>query len=157
MYIEFLKGGLPRWYSGKEFACQCRRCWFNPWVRKIRWRRRWQPTAVFLPGKFHRQRSLVGNPLQYSAWEIPWTQDPGGLQPMWSQKSYWAHTHTQMSVVLKMRNASLEQVWLEWKATRVSSFHIFSLAVYLEKSRVVNIKRLSLQTSPFTKTLAKVN
>ena len=33
--------------------------WFNPWVRKITWRRKWQPNPVFLPGKFHRQRSLV--------------------------------------------------------------------------------------------------
>ena len=32
---------------------------FNPWVRKIPWRRKWQPTPVFLPGKSHRQRSLV--------------------------------------------------------------------------------------------------
>ena len=30
------------------------------WVRKIPWRRKWQPTPVFFPGKFHRQRSLVG-------------------------------------------------------------------------------------------------
>ena len=41
-------------------ACQCRRCEFDPWVRKFPWRRRWQPTPVFLPGKPHGQRSLVG-------------------------------------------------------------------------------------------------
>ena len=33
---------------------------FNPWIRKIPWRRKWQPTPVFLLGKSHRQRSLVG-------------------------------------------------------------------------------------------------
>jgi len=32
----------------------------NPWVRKIPLSRKWQPTPVFLPGKFHGQRSLVG-------------------------------------------------------------------------------------------------
>ena len=52
--------GLPRWLSGKEHACQCRRRDFNPWVRKIPWRRKWQPTAAFLPGKSHGQRSLAG-------------------------------------------------------------------------------------------------
>ena len=36
-----------------------RRCGFNPWVRKIPWRRTWQPTPVFLPGESHRQRSLA--------------------------------------------------------------------------------------------------
>ena len=45
--------GLPWWLSGKESACQCRRCGFNPWVRKIPWRRKGQPTPVFLPGKSH--------------------------------------------------------------------------------------------------------
>ena len=52
---------------GKEFACWCRRHRrheFDPWVRKIPWRRKWQPTPVFSPGKFHGQRSLVG----YSLW-----------------------------------------------------------------------------------------
>ena len=33
---------------------------FNPWVRKILWRREWQPTPVFLPAESHGQRSLVG-------------------------------------------------------------------------------------------------
>ena len=37
---------------------------FGPWVRKIPWSRKGQPTPVFLPGKFHGQRRLVG----YSPW-----------------------------------------------------------------------------------------
>ena len=37
-----------------------RRRGFDPWVRKIPWRRKWQPTPVFLPGKSHGQRSLAG-------------------------------------------------------------------------------------------------
>ena len=37
---------------------------FDPWVRKILWRRKWQPTPVLLPGKSHGQRSAVG----YSPW-----------------------------------------------------------------------------------------
>ena len=55
-----IKYELPRWLSGKESACQCRRREFDPWVRKISWRRKWQPTPIFLPGKFYRQRSLAG-------------------------------------------------------------------------------------------------
>ena len=52
--------GLPRWLSDKESTCQCRRLWFSPWVGKIPWRRKQQPAPVFLPGKSHGQRSLVG-------------------------------------------------------------------------------------------------
>ena len=59
--------GLPRWLSSKESACKCkryRRCGFDPQVGKIPWRRKWQPTPVFFPGKSHGQRSLTG----YSPW-----------------------------------------------------------------------------------------
>ena len=56
--------GFSRKPSGKEFTCQCRRHWFAPWDRKIPWRRKWWPIPVFLPGRFHGQRSLVG----YSPW-----------------------------------------------------------------------------------------
>ena len=55
---------LVWWLSGKESTCQSRRYGFDPWVGKIPWRRKWQPTPVFLPGKFHGQTSLVG----YSPW-----------------------------------------------------------------------------------------
>ena len=45
-------------------SLQCRRPGFDPWVGKIPWRRKWQPTPVLLPGESHGQRSLVG----YSPW-----------------------------------------------------------------------------------------
>ena len=47
----------------ERIVCHCRRsrgCRFDPWVRKISWRRKWQLTPVFLPGKSHGQRSLAG-------------------------------------------------------------------------------------------------
>ena len=55
---------IPDGTSGKESACQCRRCkrqGFNPWVGKIPQRRAWQPTPVFLPEESHGQRSLADN------------------------------------------------------------------------------------------------
>ena len=48
----------------QRIRLQCRRPGFGPWVRKIPWRRAWQPTPVFLPGESHGQRSLAG----YSPW-----------------------------------------------------------------------------------------
>ena len=61
------QGGI----SSKVPACQCRRRRrrkFDPWIRKIPWRRAWQPTPVVLPG------------------ECPWTEEPGGQQFIGSQK-----------------------------------------------------------------------
>ena len=76
--------GLPRWRSGKESACQYRRYrrhGFDAWVGKIPWRRKWQLTPVFLPGKFHGQRSLV----DYSPWNCRVRHD-------------WARTRTHTPV-----------------------------------------------------------
>ena len=60
---------LRWWLSGKEPTCQCRRHRLDPWVVKIPWTRKWQPTPVFLPGKSHGQRSLVGYLACYSPWD----------------------------------------------------------------------------------------
>ena len=59
---------LPRGISSKESSCQCSRCGFDPWAGKIPWRRERQPTPVFFPG------------------ESPWTEEPGELQSMGSQR-----------------------------------------------------------------------
>ena len=62
---------LPRWCSRKESACQCKRhkrYGFDPWVGKIPWRKKWQPTPVFLPGKSHNYN--VNNSLQSKDWVV---------------------------------------------------------------------------------------
>ena len=62
-YLETIPSGT----SGKESTCKCRRCkrlGFNPWLGKIPWSRKWQPTPVFLPGKCHGQKNVAG----YSSW-----------------------------------------------------------------------------------------
>ena len=67
-YIFFCKlsfwppQGLPRWLSTKESTCQCRRyrrLGFDPWVGKMPWHRKWQPTPTFLTGKSCGWESLV--------------------------------------------------------------------------------------------------
>ena len=56
--------GFPVSDNGKEPTCQSRRHirrhGFDPWVRKILWRRQWQSTPVFLPEESHEQRSAAG-------------------------------------------------------------------------------------------------
>ena len=55
---------FPRCSDDKVSACHCRRCRFDPWLGKISWRRKWQPTLVFLSRKFHGWRNLAG----YNPW-----------------------------------------------------------------------------------------
>ena len=81
---EFL--GLPRWLSRKESTCQCKRHRFDPWVGKIPWRRKWWPTLAFLPGKSHRERSLVG----YSPWGCKESDTDLATE----------HAHTKLSICL---------------------------------------------------------
>ena len=60
------KKTLPWWLRWQSICLQCRRPGFNPWIGKIPCRRKWKPTPVILPGKFHGRRSLVG----YSPWDL---------------------------------------------------------------------------------------
>ena len=85
---------FPGGATGEEPFCQCRRhkrLGFDPWVRKIPWRRASQPTPVFLPGGSHGQRSLVGY--------IPW----GHKESDTTERTYCTHTHIiQMVDYLKI-------------------------------------------------------
>ena len=106
--------GSPSGSAGKEPACQCRRCkrhGLNPWVRKIPWRKKWQPTPVFLPGKFHGQRSLVG----YSPW--------GGSQGVRCNEVQ-AHTPFYKTCFKSFPQYLSSQIWLPpWP--RHSAFALF--------------------------------
>ena len=66
--ILSVKTGFPGGASGNEPTCQSRRHKrhrFDPWVGKIPWRRKGQPTPVLLPGKSHGQKNLV----VYNPWD----------------------------------------------------------------------------------------
>ena len=76
------------WCSGKEYSCQCRRhrrLGFNPWFRKIPWRRKWQLTSVFLLRKSDGQRNLAGH--------SPWS---GKELEVTERLSMHTHTHTHI-------------------------------------------------------------
>ena len=96
---------LPWWLSVKESPCWCRRlkrCRFNPRVGKILWSRKWQPTPVSLPGKFHKQRSLVG----YSPWGCK-ESDMTERTCVHTHTYIHTHTHTDLGGDLWLSPASL--------------------------------------------------
>ena len=67
IYWQNILQDISWWLSGKESAWNIRneRHGFDPWSRKISWRKAWQPTPVLLPGECRGQRSLAG----YSQWD----------------------------------------------------------------------------------------
>ena len=56
MFLRFLGGSVVK---NPAMQRTCRRCSFDPWVRKILWSRKWQPTSSFLPRKSNGQKSLI--------------------------------------------------------------------------------------------------
>ena len=85
--------GLPRWLSGKEFTCQCRRnkrCGFKPYVGKILW-------------KVATHSSIL-------AWETPWTEEPGGLQSMgWQRVRHGLATKQQQQSIKHVIDARVHR------------------------------------------------
>ena len=73
-----------------------------PWIRKIPWRRKWQPAPVFLPGEFHGQRSLV----RYSSWGCKESNITEWLN-MHMRLRVRTHTHT---IVRRPRGCFLTRI-----------------------------------------------
>ena len=117
--MSYLYGwGLPRWLKGRESACQGRRCGFDLWVGKIPWRRKWQPTLVFLSGKSHKQRSLTG----YSPWvheESDSTEQLNNNNPCGQQPTSWSSYFrllrgcmTKVTMVSEVRLSIASTTWM---------------------------------------------
>ena len=113
VYLWVFPGGA----NGKDATCQRRRHkrrGFDPWVGKIPWSRKWQSTPVFLPGKSHGQRNLVG----YSPWGCKRTNTAGHTHsvhllyphPNWSQFGsfplVWWHAKFIKPVALSLTHFS---------------------------------------------------
>ena len=116
--------GLSRWLSGKESACQCRRCQFDPWVWKT-------------PGEGNEsssQYSCLGNPMDRGAWQgyRPWGRRRVRYDLVSKQKQHYTHTHTlslSLSLSLSFSPSSewrkarkpLESLWLALTGPKVSA------------------------------------
>ena len=81
----------------------CRRPGSNPWVRKIPWRREWQPTPGFLSGEFHGLRSLAA----YSPW--------GHKESDTTEQHTHTHTHTHTKTTQMGYDSNSESVFWEWR------------------------------------------
>ena len=120
--------GLLSWYSGEESASQCRRpkrLGFDSWVRKISWRRKWQPPQVFLLGKSHGQRSL------------------GGCNP-WGHKESdileWLSTHTSyLSAYFNL--GSLLSVYLTFFSLNSIKKGIIIQVLHIRTLKIRKVKR----------------
>ena len=102
----------------KRMPCQCRRCkkcGFDPWVRKAPWSRKWQPAPVFLPGKFHGQRSLAG----YNPWCHRVRHNQVCMQEMhvFNFIPSWKDLLESCSHVLSFSSVVLWSHWSAWSIT----------------------------------------
>ena len=100
--------GLPWWLRQERIRLQCWRLGFDPWVGKIPCRRAWQPTPAFLPG------------------ESPWTEGPGGLQSIASQRIRpdWVTKHSSFlwvyHIIYVHPNVIWQNVFIAWPDVWIS-------------------------------------
>ena len=114
--------GLPRWHSGNESICQCRRPkrhGFDIWIRRISWIRKRQPTSIFLPGKYLGQEDLLeqekATHSNILASKIQWTEDTGELQSMGS-KELDTVEHTNISMTFQVLGHQLPEAKNKYQA-----------------------------------------
>ena len=119
--------GLLRWLNGKESTCQNRRCWFDPWVKKIPWRRKWPIHSSIL------------------AWKVPWTEEPDKLQSMGLPRG--GHDLVTDHVCLYFTEVTIKKI--------IKSIHIFSLIIILVWGKFLEVGQNHL--SDFIHTLESQN
>ena len=108
--------GFPGGASGKESACQCRRCkrpGFEPWVRKIPWRKKTATHSSIL------------------AWKIPWTEKLGGLQSTELERveHNWVRTHTHTDYLPYSKHTVFADSFF------ADSELFFKVSLYYQKSK----------------------
>ena len=119
--LQIRSSRLPWWHRWLRICLQCRRLQFDPWVGKIPWKRAWQPISVSLPG------------------ESSWTEEPGGLQSMGSQRVghdwvtkhstyYFSRFHVWVNIQYLFFSFWFHSVWPflgPFMSLQITQFHSF--------------------------------
>ena len=126
---------MSKWYTIHK------RHGFHPWVRKIPWRRKWQPTPVFLPEKAHGQRSLAGYSPKCPN-ELDMTERPCMHAPNYERRFFTSSfVHLINQYIL---SACLSKVWADSEYAVVSNNHTYiswaiSHSMVLSTSLIVSL------------------
>ena len=126
MVLGLISHRLPWWLRQQRICLQCKRPGFDPWVRKIPQRRKWQSTPVFLPGESRGQRSLVG----YSPWgckDLDITEWPT-VSLSFRINNYTMDEHMKYNLLLKGRLVQKRPFeWGDWfgKVTQRKTVPLF--------------------------------
>ena len=132
--------GFPGSSDGKISPCNARDLGSTPdsypWVRKIHWRRKWQPTPLFLPGEFPGQRRLAG----YIQWDH---------KKLDTTERLTAYTHTQ-----EIQDSYTTKIHCEWHHGDSSCLHLGDnlLDVRSDESRLSRNPSYSISRTGGTKT-----
>ena len=112
-FLPLVKTGIWLGFSGgttgKEPTWQCKRhkrCRFCPWVRKIPWRKAWEPTLVFLPGESHK-----------GAWQATIREA--------------AKSQTQLSDLACTCLVSTDQISKNWKLYSIEIYNSFTVYLFI--------------------------
>ena len=107
--------GLPWWLSGKEYACQCRRHGFDPWVGKISWRRKWQPTPV----------SCLENSMDRGAWQAT----VHGVPKEWDMTEWLNNNNNAWLMMLNI--FSCDYLYFLWRNVYSNTLVILKLGLFV--------------------------
>ena len=147
--------GFPRWLSGKDSACQCRKCGFHPWVGKFPGEGNGNPVSspVSLPGESHGQRSLGGSsPWSHKESDMTehsscyWTS---WLLPMFPPKQAWTpYTLVAMNTEQGTGRGSLSECWVQILILILTSYEMGPRASPLSHASVSFPCNIATVTAP---------
>ena len=113
---------------------QCKRPEFDPWVRQIFWRREWQPTPVFLPGKSPGQRSLAGySPRSHKESDTTYfVSDQVGSQLM-----VWGTSHSSVEIDAPYGDSCVGPSPTHWGGVPATSAGMCTLGIWCSCPRLL--------------------
>ena len=121
----------------KYICLQGRRCGFGPWVRKVPWGRKWLPTPVFLPGKSHGQRSLMGytHAIARVGHDLVTKLLPPPSARHWVLTAWWPGHQLGQTALFSLGSSWRRRIDLWWICFCFATTHSFTVFFFIQLAR----------------------